>query len=72
MKRRPMDFKVDDFVMEYVRKERFHVGTYNKLKLKKIGPCQILRNFSSNVYEIKLPSGVGKGQAGIAKEKPQV
>jgi hypothetical protein len=45
--------------MEYLRKERLLVGTYNKLNLKIIGPHQILRKISSNSHEIELQSGVG-------------
>ena len=42
--------------MEYLKNEIFPKGTYNKLQLKKIGPCKILRKFSANAYEMELPS----------------
>jgi hypothetical protein len=29
------------------------------MKLKKIGPCKILRKFGENAYEIELPENVG-------------
>ena len=54
-----LQFEVGDQVLAHLRKERFPRGTYNKLKMKRIGPCKILRKFDANVYEIELPGGVG-------------
>jgi hypothetical protein len=58
-KRREIQFEVGDEVLAHLRKERFPRGTYNNLKMKKIGPCKILRKFAANAYEIELSDNVG-------------
>ena len=57
--RRQLRFEVGDVVLAHLRKERFPRGTYNKLKMKKIGSCKIIRKFEANAYEIELPDEVG-------------
>ena len=45
--------------MVHLKKDIFPRGTYSKLKWKNIGPCKILRKFSSYAYEVELPKYVG-------------
>ena len=46
-------------MLAHLRKEIFPRGAYNKLKLKKIGPCKIVSNFSTNAYELGFLADIG-------------
>lgn len=45
-------------VMAYLRKERFLVGTHNKLSQRWFGPFQILKRLGPNAYLLELPDGM--------------
>ncbi|KAE8663201.1 putative Quercetin 3-O-methyltransferase 1 [Hibiscus syriacus] len=49
-------FDVGDFVWDVLTRDRFPVGEYNKLKDRKIGPCEVVQNINDNAYRLRLPS----------------
>jgi hypothetical protein len=56
--RTQLQFEVGDLVLAHLRKEIFPRGTYNNLKMKKIGPCRVLKKFRENACEIELADGI--------------
>jgi len=48
-------FSVRDLVLVYIRNERFHIGTYNKLMNKKYGSFHITKKINNNAYVVALP-----------------
>ena len=58
-KRREKNYEVGDLVLAYLKRDIFPKGEHNKLKMKKIGPCRILRKFLANSYDLEMPIVVG-------------
>ncbi|KAE8683077.1 hypothetical protein F3Y22_tig00111215pilonHSYRG00001 [Hibiscus syriacus] len=54
--RRQVLFDVGDFVWAVLTRDRFPVGEYNKLKDRKIGPCEVVQKINDNAYRLRLPS----------------
>ncbi|KAE8702634.1 putative CCCH-type zinc finger family protein [Hibiscus syriacus] len=54
--RRQILFDVGDFVWAVLTHDRFPVGEYNKLKDRKIGPCEVVQKINDNAYRLRLPS----------------
>ncbi|KAE8672853.1 putative CCCH-type zinc finger family protein [Hibiscus syriacus] len=54
--RRQVLFDVGDFVWAVLTRDRFPVGEYNKLKDRKIGPCEVVQKINENAYRLRLPS----------------
>ncbi len=54
--RRHKYFEAGDEDMVHLKNNRFPVGTYCKLKMKKFFPCKILKKLDSgNYFEVELP-----------------
>lgn len=54
--RRQVLFDVGDFVWAALPRNHFPTREYNKLKERKIGPCEVLQKINDNAYRLRLPS----------------
>jgi hypothetical protein len=54
--RRKVTFEVGDLVWVVLTRDHILVDEYNKLRERKIGPCDILRKINDNAYRLRLSS----------------
>ena len=54
--RRRLVFEVGDLVWVVLTRDRFPARDYNKLKERKIGPCEVLQKINDNAYRLRLLS----------------
>ena len=52
-------FEVGDYVMVWIRSERFPSGTVKKLHACGAGPFEVLKRINNNTYVLNLPEGFG-------------
>lgn len=57
--RRNVQFKVEDLVLAYLRKERLPKGQPTRLLMKKIRPLKVVHKYGQNAYEVELPPTLG-------------
>ena len=48
-------FEECEMVLVHLKREKFPIKTYHKLKSRKFGPCEVLKNIWLNAYLLELP-----------------
>jgi hypothetical protein len=59
VRRKDRQFHNGDMVLVRLKPERFHLGSFSKLHVRRAGPFRITKKLGSNAYVIDLPSEFG-------------
>ena len=54
-RRKYVEFEVGDLVWVHLRKDRFPLGKFGKLKRRVDGPFKIIKKIEENAYKLQLP-----------------